>query len=66
MQEIQVRSLGPVDSLEEEIAAYSSILAWVIPRTQEPGGIQTVSLQRVGHDLSTKEQQNPADLEDNP
>ena len=39
-------------SLEE--ATYSSILAWEIPRTEEPGGLQSMGLQRVGHDLATK------------
>ena len=41
------------DSLEEEIAAHSSILAWDIPQTEEPGGLQFKGLQRVGHDLVT-------------
>jgi len=36
--------------LEEEMATYSSILAWRIPRTEEPGGLQSMGLQRVGHD----------------
>ena len=41
-QETQVRSLGREDPLEEEMAANSSILAWEIPRTEEPGGLQFV------------------------
>ena len=51
----QVRSLGPKDSLEEEMDTHSSILAWEIPWTEEPGGIQSVGLRRVRHDLSSKE-----------
>ena len=49
-QEIQVRSLRWEDSLEEEMAAQFSILAWRIPWTEEPGGLQPVGLQRVRHD----------------
>ena len=48
MQEIQVQSLGQEDPLEKEMAIYSSILAWEIPRTEE---IQSMRLQRVRHDL---------------
>jgi len=40
-QEISVRSLGQDDPLEKEMATYSSILAWRIPRTEEPGGLQS-------------------------
>ena len=43
--------------LEEETATHSSILAWKIPWTEEPGGLQSMGLQRVGHDLATKQQQ---------
>ena len=50
MQEIWVPSLGWEDSLEKEMAAHSSILAWRIPRTEEPGGLQSMGSQRVGHD----------------
>ena len=39
------------------MAAHSSILAWKIPWTEEPGGLQSMQLQRVGHDLATKQQQ---------
>ena len=46
----EVRSLGWEDPLEQEMATHSSILAWEIPWTQEPGGLQSVALQRVGHD----------------
>ena len=50
MQEIQVLSLGQEDPLEKEMATHSSILAWEIPRTEEPGGLQSMRSQRVGHD----------------
>ena len=49
MQEMQVRSLGQEDPLEEEMATCSDILAWEISCTEEPGGLQSVWLQRVGH-----------------
>ena len=50
MQETQVRSLGQEDPLEEEMAPHSSILAWRIPWTEEPGGLQPMGSQRVRHD----------------
>ena len=50
MQETWVGSLGTEDSLEEKMATYSSILAWEVPWTEEPGGLQSMGLQRVGHD----------------
>ena len=50
MREIQVRSLGWEDPLEEGIATHSSILAWRIPWTEEPGELQSMGSQRVGHD----------------
>ena len=50
MQETWVRSVGSEDPLEEELAAQSNILAWRIPRTEEPGGLQSVGSRRVGHD----------------
>ena len=49
MQETRVRSLGLEDPLEEKMAAHSSILAWKIPWTEEPGGLQSMGLQKVGH-----------------
>ena len=49
MQETLVRSLGWEDPLEKEMAAHSSILAWKIPLTEEPCGLQCLALQRVGH-----------------
>ena len=53
MWENQVQSLGWEDPLEKEMAIHSSILAWRIPRTEEPGGLQSVGLQRVAHDWAT-------------
>ena len=50
MQEAQVQSLGREDPLEKEMATHSSTLAWKIPRTEEPGRLQSMGLQRVGHD----------------
>ena len=50
MQETQVRSLGQEDLLEKAMATHSSILVWEIPRTEEPGGLQSTGLQRFGHD----------------
>ena len=45
-----IQTLGQEDPLEESMASYSSILAWRIPLTEELGGLQSISLQRVGHD----------------
>ena len=53
MQETWVRSLGRKDPLEKEMATHSSILAWRIPLTEEPGGLQSMGSQRVGHDWAT-------------
>ena len=50
MRETRVRSLGWEDLLEKEMAIHSSILAWRIPWTEEPGGLQSTGLQRVRHD----------------
>ena len=49
-QETQLPSLGWEDSLEEETATHSSILAWKVPWKEEPGGLQSIESQRVGHD----------------
>ena len=54
---MQLLSLGWEDPLEKELAAHSSILAWKIPWTEEPGGLQSMGHKRVGHDLVTKQQQ---------
>ena len=48
-QELRVRSLGQEDPLEEGMATHSSILAWEIPQTEEPGRLQSTGLQRVGY-----------------
>ena len=50
MQEMQVQSLSQEDPLEDEMATHSHILAWKISRTEEPGGLQSMGLQRVEHD----------------
>ena len=49
MQENGIWSLGREHPLEEEMATHSSILAWRIPWTEEPGGLQSMGLQRAGH-----------------
>ena len=61
MQEMWFRSLGQRDPLEKETATLSSILAWEIPWTEEPGGIQSMGSQRVGHNLATEQQQGLVD-----
>ena len=50
MQETQVQSLGGEDALEKGMATHASILAWRIPWTEEPGRLQSMGSQRVGHD----------------
>ena len=50
MQETQVQSLGREDLLEKEMATHSSILAWKMPWTEEPGRLQSMGSQKVGHD----------------
>ena len=50
VSETRARSLGREDPLEEEMATHSSILVWRIAWTEEPGGLQSTGLQRVGHD----------------
>ena len=50
VQEIPIRSLGWEDPLKKDMATHSSILAWEIPWTEEPGGLQSMGLQRVRHD----------------
>ena len=56
VQEMWVQSLGQKDPLEKEMATHSSILAWEVPWTEEPSRIQSMGLQRVGHNLATKQQ----------
>ena len=53
MQKTWFRSLGWEDPLEEGMATHSNILAWRIPWTEEPSGLQSMKLQRVGQDLVT-------------
>ena len=50
MRETQVQSLGQEDPLEKKMATHSSILAWRIPWMEEPGGLKSMELQRVGND----------------
>ena len=54
MEEMRVRSLGQDDPLEEEMATHSSILAWEIPWTEKPGGLQFMGSQRIGHNWATE------------
>ena len=49
-QEMKVQSLSWEDTLENEMATHTSILAWKIPWTEEPSGLQSMGSQRVGHD----------------
>ena len=57
MQEMWVQSLGQENPLEKGIANHSSVLAWEIPWTEEPGGLPSMGLQRVKHDIVTEQQQ---------
>ena len=52
MRETQVQSLGQEDPLEKEMVIHSTILAWRIPWTEEPGGLLSMGSQRVEHDLN--------------
>ena len=66
MQEAQVQSLGQENPLEKEVATHSSILAWEIPWTEEPGRLQSTGLQKESDTiLATKQQQQQAILERN-
>ena len=58
MQEAWVQLLGLEDHLEKEMATHSSILAWKISGTEEGGGLQSMGLQRVGHDWATEQEQH--------
>ena len=53
VQETQVPSLGQEDPLEKGMATHSSIPAWEIPWTQDPGGLQSLGLHRIGHDFTS-------------
>ena len=57
MQQTQVESLGQEDTLKEEMATHSSILAWRMSWTEEPGRLQSVWLQNSWHNLATEKQQ---------
>ena len=54
---MQVQFLAQEDPLENGMATHSSSLAWRIPWAEEPGGLQSMGLQKVGHDLAAKQQQ---------
>ena len=56
MRETQIWSLSLKVSLEKEMTIHSSVLAWKIPQTEEPGGLQSMGLQRVGHNWATEHQ----------
>ena len=58
MQKTLVQSLGQEDPLEKGMAIYSSILAWRISQTEEPGGLQSTGTQRVRHALMTEQEQH--------
>ena len=62
MQERQVRSLVREDPLVKEKVTHSSIPAWKTPWTEEPGRLQSMGLQRVGHDLATEQEQQPTSI----
>ena len=55
MQEMQIRSLGWEDALKKGMAIHSSILAWRIPWTEEPGGLQSMGWQRVRHETQLRD-----------
>ena len=57
MQEMQVQSLGQEDPLEKEMVTHSSMVAWEIPQTEKPSGLQSMGSLRVRHNLATKQQQ---------
>ena len=61
MQETQVGSLGWEDPLEKGMATHSNILAWDIPGTEEPGGLQSMGSQKVGHNWGTKQHRDETD-----
>ena len=56
MEEMEIPLLGRDGPLEEGMAIHSSVLAWRVPWTDEPGGLQSLGSQRVRHDLVTKQQ----------
>ena len=62
MQKTWVQTLGQEDPLEKEMATHSSILAWEISWTEEPGGLLSMEFQRVRHNLATKQQETDIHL----
>ena len=56
---MRVQFLGPEDPLKEETATHSSVLAWRIPWTEGPGGLQSIALQRLGHNLENEDVKIP-------
>ena len=56
MRDTRFQPLGQEDPLEKEVATHSSVLVWEIPWTEEPGGLQSMGLQRARHDLVTEQQ----------
>ena len=58
MHGTQVRSLGQEEPLEKEMATHSSTLAWEIPWTEEPGGLQAMGSQGAGHNLATEHERD--------
>ena len=66
VQKIQIQSLGQEDPLEKGMATHCSILAWRIPRTEEPGGLQSMGIARVGRDLAAKPPPPPPMLPSKP
>ena len=66
MQETWIQSLGREDPLEKEMATHSSILAWEIPWTEEPVGLQFMGSQRVRRDLATEQPSLPGTVKEIP
>ena len=66
MRETRIQSLGREDSLEKEMAAHSSILAWRIPWTEEPGRLQSMGSQRVRYDRVTNTHRGHCAIESYP
>ena len=62
IQETQVQSLDHEDPMEKEMATHSSILAWKIPWTEEPGGLQSTGSQRIWHNWTTKHRNHDSSI----
>ena len=65
MQETWVRSLGQEEHLEKEMATHSNTLAWEIPWTEEPRGLQSMGPQGVGHNLATEQEHDGEGIQEN-